>query len=555
MSAPEILPGDEIVLGFARGEDGQRVSVTASSEAVIRHTAIIGTSDGGKTVFAAATITQLVRQDPRLPCIVVDPKGELCGGLATYLTALAGAMPEGDQKAFLSGFRAVAPFRHPLPLNILAREPGVEPEVQALGVMDAIQAALDDDIAGFARISSVLQVTLTAAIEAGLKLPDVVRMLVDAPFRKSVEERLPQGRTREMLGTRPKTTAAASIAALVARLDRLLSSSLLREILSADTCFTFADRLETGVTLVDLSDPPAGERGVQKLLGNYLIQRLSQALLSRTVVDTTRPLMVAVDELPEVASGRACDEIGRLLALVRFKRVGVTLLFQDENQLARSPELLALLKANTARLIVFRGNPQSLRWIEPFLPRPILKAASPLQKPPAGAADAFTRALLMRMGDLPNRIAMHVDRAAGEHGQFMSTAFVDQQDVKRRASAAPQHVKEALEGLARVIDVTPTLGATGAAASPRAAGKNKNINDVDNINNINGSVDVKDTPAPPRATGPSQPRPGPASAASAPYVDEEEDDASGPPKTRTSEADIPCTLGWVPWCPSPGGRS
>ena len=112
-----------------------------------------------------------------------------------------------------------------------------------------------------------------------------------------------------------------------------------------------AKMLNYDVTIVDLSEPPQGQVQLTRLFGSFLLASLSTELLAREVNEWTEPLVLALDELPELLTKRVTADLERLLALVRHRRVALWMMAQDETQLSsKSAALWPIIQANVRRI-------------------------------------------------------------------------------------------------------------------------------------------------------------------------------------------------------------
>lgn len=542
-----------LLLGTRIGTQGVEPIGVPPSE-LMGHALVQGSSGAGKTVFVETLLAQLLQRDLAQPMILIDPKGDLAG-FDVWLGALSATLPPLERERFLGSVQVLAPFRNPdVELNLLAPT-GEEPELQALDVTDAISTGLDSD-PSYERLWPLLTCVLAAAIQVGMTLLEVPTLLTDEALQRQVAERLPEGYTKERLLERIKGTPRATIQALLARLDRLLLTSVARRLLSARRCFSWESRLHRGITILNLAEPPAGQAALAQLFGGVLTSRLTRALLARPVNDSTRPLMVVVDECHEVLMRRTGEAMGRLLALVRYKKVAIWNLLQDLVQLERrAPELVPLLQANTRLLFIFASSPSSVRWLAPFVPDDLLRAR-PGQR--SGAAEAARRAFLDELCRLPQRVALYVNRSAGARGVFLATPTVNLDDVKHRAGTLPTADK------ARLGLIPPTPAQAHEATTFR----------------VHPPAPPPTPPSPPATTfriktqGPTSPTPAPEAptfrvrtpsnrATSPPSTSRtrQETPASPAPSTPTSPSpghirhplafgEYP-TLGWAPWAPAP----
>jgi hypothetical protein len=160
----------------------------------------------------------------------------------------------------------------------------------------------------------------------------------------------------------------SSLDALLARLDEFLFLPSTRMALSAQRCLSFPEALEAGLTIVDLGNPPAGAERIARFWGGVLLGRLMRAVLSRPVHDTTPRTWIVFEEFQEILATRQGEQFGRLLALARSRRAAAWFLNQQPGQV--DPNLVRLLRTNTAIEAIFRCNIEDARAVGHAIPVP-----------------------------------------------------------------------------------------------------------------------------------------------------------------------------------------
>lgn len=540
---PDRPPGAAKTIRLGTTADGRTAWTTPSD--LVGHAAYIGSSGGGKTVEADVLASQLARHGPIEPDprIFVDPKGDL-KDFAVWLAALSTALPQARADALIRASRVCAPFRRPEPMNLLARTSD-EPEVQALEICEALAVGLDGD-AAFAQIWPALTTALAVAIAAGnLTLIDVPRLLANPTWLRAVLEGLPNGHLKLTAYDRLSKLQSRTLQAILVRLDRFLSTSALRALWQGPGCWDWAERLDHGDTIVDLSDPPGG-RAVAALVGGVLLARLVRAVLARRVIpQTTRPLTILLDELPEILTSRTGEALGRALALSRHRLASWWLLAQDMSQIAkRSPELPALIQANVRHVFAFSGTSDSVKWLSAYVPTPAERSRTHGWTPPRSSVAAqhdAERHAQQLLTALPRRVFFYVDRAVGGKGQLLASPTVDLADIERRAAGAPAHVRRHL-----ALDPEPS-SAIPAALSPPVQEQPPRVPE---------RMDPVAMPSSPPAPDPA-PSCAPSHSAR-PIPVEDEPPTTGPGTTDRRTPSWPAafpSLGWTPWSPPPTGAA
>ena len=350
------LPGDGIVLGRATNVQGTPFWVRMlERDFFATHHWITGASGSGKSFLVIALLICILSRQRPNPLIILDFKSELTTLLMdTVLPALV-ARPSGER--LLANLRIVRPFGEHLPmLNLTLPEPGVPREIQAMSIANAIAEALGTDFGH--RMNRALLRLVTLAIELEEPLT-VVRAWLEDP---SVFARAATRSTDLSLRTYAATLRArenrASIDALLARLDAFLFMPATRRVLSASGCLSFADALESGVTIVGLGDPPAGVESQTRFWGGALLGKLMRSILSRPVGPDSPYALVVFEEFQEgVASRQTAWE--RLLAMARHKKISCVYVNQQPGQL--DPGLVKLLRTNCGVEAAFRANVDDAR--------------------------------------------------------------------------------------------------------------------------------------------------------------------------------------------------
>ena len=147
--------------------------------------------------------------------------------------------------------------------------------------------------------------------------------------------------------------------------------------LSAPSCVSFADALESGLTIVDLGSPPAGAERAQRFWAGILTGRITRAILSRPIRADSPQAWVIFEEVQEALGGGQAEQFARLLALARHKRIALTLVNQQPGQVASvDPTLVRVLRTNAGLEAAFRANLDDARALVHALPSPGAKRSA-----------------------------------------------------------------------------------------------------------------------------------------------------------------------------------
>lgn len=317
----------------------------------VLHALITGSSGSGKSRLIAALLSVLFC---RMPCILWDNKSELAQIAILILEWLRASGVEIP-------LRKIQPFetgRVPL-LRLTEPEPGTSREIQALSLAESLNEAVGSDAGLGIRMHRIFLAGSSLAVEKNVPLMQLAHWLGNPVVFAREARTSADSRVRDyVLNDFPRENKS-SIAALRARLDELFHLRDVRLALSAPSCLSLRDCLESGVTIIDAGSPPAGAEKAMRLLVGPLMGRLMRAVLSRPVRPDTAPALVLFEEAQEQLShGRyQVDQFKRLLALARFKRTPLWFSAQQIGQIADvDPMLLRILRTNTTLECCFRSS-------------------------------------------------------------------------------------------------------------------------------------------------------------------------------------------------------
>lgn len=186
------------------------------------------------------------------------------------------------------------------------------------------------------------------AIESGLTLIDLPRLLTDAAFRdalvaRSSDEDVPRFWRDEF--PEGRANQQQWVASTIVRLETLLDDPAIRRFFGRKhSTFDFAEMMNSGkVCLISLAKGALGEE-TSRLLGGFLVGRLQLAAEGRVsrAAASRRICYVYVDEFQNYAT----SSFAELLAEARGYGVSITMLHQHLSQLPQSLRDAALSNAN-----------------------------------------------------------------------------------------------------------------------------------------------------------------------------------------------------------------
>jgi len=366
--AGDPAPG-RLTLGRARDIDGKPFWCgLPMADFLGRHSWITGSTNSGKSYLALSCLLQVLRSR-RCPVILFDYKSELSRLVLDLVVPALAASKDGA--SLLSNLRIICPFGQHLPmLRVTEPEARVPRPIQAFNLASALEDALADDLGS--RMARVFLRLVSLAIELGYPLTVIQRWLESPEAFAADALRSADPIVREYARSGFQRESRPAIDALLARLDSFLFLDEVKLALSAPSCVSFSDALESGLTIVDLGSPPAGAERAQRFWAGILTGRIARAVLSRPISTETPQAWVIFEEVQEGMNGGQADQFGRLLALARHKRVSLTLINQQPGQLAAvDPTLVRVLRTNAAIECAFRANLEDAKALVHALPPPV----------------------------------------------------------------------------------------------------------------------------------------------------------------------------------------
>lgn len=307
------------------------------------HMYILGQTGTGKSTL----LETILRQDfgTTNGAMLIDPHGDLA-------ERLAGAIPESRRSQLI--YWNVADTKHVVGFNPLAAMPSSRRSLMASFVLEAFKK-LWPDFWG-PRLEHVFRHALLVLLDQpAATLADVLRLFVDAPFRREAALRCANEAVRHFWLKEyewyPERMRAEAISPIQNKVGAFLANPVLQQIITQPrNSFDFRDLMDNGkILLVNLSRGRLGE-DVTSLLGSLLVSALGVAALSRAEVpeEQRRDFFVFLDEFQNFASAAL---IGMLPELRKY-HVGLVLAHQHIAQL-EAPVRDAIL-GNAGTTICFR---------------------------------------------------------------------------------------------------------------------------------------------------------------------------------------------------------
>lgn len=358
---------ETVHLGNALADPTQPIALSLSELAGSTHALVLGASGGGKSRLLAALCRQVVRAHlagRQIGLVLLDPKSELAQLILELIAVDVARVGPEARRRLLADFAYVDPFADHVPLNVLARIPGVAPEVQAFDVATALEH-VGGEGAGPLQRDFLYNIVLAGIGRA--TLPRLYELTGDARALATFAAASEHADVRGFFAS--QRIGARSIEGLRARLHALLRVPAARRCLEAETCLPFHE-ITRGcrVTLFATGDPPLGTEDVARMFNILFLSRLGRGVFARPGEIAT-PMIIVCDEFQTGAAGQAVDTFERLLNLARSRRVGVVLATQSLSAVGRvSPNLATVVATNAAVLAAFRAGPEDARLLADALP-------------------------------------------------------------------------------------------------------------------------------------------------------------------------------------------
>lgn len=423
------------------GKTGRGKLVERPLATALRHSLLSGTSGWGKTGLAISTFLAIRQRNPRVGWVILDPKADLA---VTLRDEVLPALHDTPLAIPPEQVVTIDPFgRYSCGLNPLTPMAGggVPVEAQAQIVTSVVSGLAMDGLGQ--RGAAILSWLCRALIPLNGSLADAVHMLRDDRFRRAVAERVVKARdVREyLLGDGGyDAEPSASVGALVTRLEWILTLPAARAALAAPGSVDAGMLLDTpAITIINTGGAPAGFSAAGRLISGFLLQKITAAIFARKVTDTTRPVVLVIDEAHEVLkAGGAVDDTERMLTMARARRVGVQLIVQDCSQLP--PSIVPSLKANISWHAAFRPQPQDIKHLAGLLAI-TGRRVDPSRPDCLLSREDERRLLLDQINKLPPRHFVFADYIAGRLDVCRSLSW-PQETMKARAAACPQELRD-----------------------------------------------------------------------------------------------------------------
>ncbi|MFI5297841.1 MAG: type IV secretory system conjugative DNA transfer family protein [Polyangiales bacterium] len=469
-------PRDTVALGASLGLDGNPFTVRIREAEMRRgHWFVTGATGSGKSFWAVSALLQMLRRRPA-GWVVIDLKGELAKDLReVWIPSLVASLPDDQARNLIRRVAVIAPFDETsvAPFQLLARDPSLSIELQAREVASSFGHTIGRDLGALQ--TTILNYALMLAIDVGLTLPDLPKLLSDPEILRAAVARSTMPEVQSYFATRFPREKSGSLISLLSRLDTLLMHVHLRKMLSAPGMIRFDRLIEDAVTIIDLGRAPAGIRELSRFFGSILFQKIVRAVFARRIDDDTPPVTIVADEFQSLLSKEVAADFDAILTQARSQRAFLWMLCQQVAQVqAVSGTLLDIIQTNSSCELLFRANVNDARALDHIfpivknIPRDRVGSADPRVARPMMSEAEERRQIVESVPQMPDRVAWYWNQRRPYRALLMRSPDVNREGAVRLAATLPAAVREAL---ARGVLATPTASTDDRPAPAATAAR------------------------------------------------------------------------------------
>lgn len=337
---------------FAETNGRKKIKFGIKNDDRLFHLYVIGKTGTGKSTL----METLARQDIELGhgVCVIDPHGDLAERLVAHIPK-----ERKDDLIYLDA----ADINQPYGYNPLRRVRKDKVPLAVSGLMEALKKLFDD--AWGVRMEHVLRNTLYALIECGdATLPDILRMLTDTSFQRSVVKKITNVQVREFWEHEFKDYNPRYRQEMISPIQNkvgafLADPRLYRISTEPPVDLHFRQIMDSGkILIVNLAKGRLGDDSAN-LLGALLVTTLNLAAFSRSELpeDGRRPFYIHLDEFQNFTTLSVANTVSEL----RKFKLGLVLANQHLHQL--EPDVMHAVLGNVGTLITFRVGPEDARML------------------------------------------------------------------------------------------------------------------------------------------------------------------------------------------------
>lgn len=453
------------------------------------HWSLVGPSGAGKSFLLSLIVMAWLAAGLRR-FFLADAKNETVDLVLRGLLEFAKRLPPPAAEEFLSRVALIDIFSSRLlpQLNVLAAEPGLDPEQQSFELASLLRAT-GAYLTGTAhRQDASWYPLLQAMILGGLAFPAAPAVLREPRILDGLAERGIAPEFMRATAARLKEESRDRIMGLINRAEAVLRLRSVRLALSAPGCLDLDRALDQKLVLMPLGPEGSNSDDTATFPRGSIWKMLSRSIRRRA--NGAPPALLALEEFPaflSLAGPNADEDCESLLRLSRAKGITMALLSQDLISVAKiSPSLPLVMRNNCSWQAIFRTQDSwdSVLPVTGFRPQP---RGSLWDRPTSPYLSAASERELLRteLSRLPNRTLYLLDQRLGLPAVLMRTkevrfsvtdaevaAFKEQvrrNDLVSSIGALERAERDLAERLEMLRGRSPTAAATrgGAAATQR----------------------------------------------------------------------------------------
>ena len=333
-----------------------------------QHVIVSGGSGSGKTAGTAIPLViQHLRYHPDDVLLVLDKKSELVPRTSDPVLPAMAKNPEIIDKihTIIPHGQEIDGHTYLPHLNITQRDESLSLEQQTLGIVEALNAAVD---LGGLRMSRAISMLVKAAIELGYPLTRLRTWLqMPSTFARDAQ-RSADPLLRTYAAQFSTVEPAATREALASRLDLILFQRETRLCLSAPRCFNLRKALATpgSIILIDLFDRTSASDRSLIFWSSLLTTWIIAAILSRPITEHTPRITWIAEEWQNGLGKEEAHAVAKTSSLARFKLLSLVTINQAFSQIAQiDSSLPKLLRTNSTVEIAYRSAPEDALLLTP----------------------------------------------------------------------------------------------------------------------------------------------------------------------------------------------
>jgi len=316
-----------------------------------RHMYVIGKSGTGKSTLLANMVINDLKHNKGVA--VIDPHGDLIETVLNYIPKHrindVIVFDPTDPEAVVK-------------LNLFEGGNMVHRELIASGIVAIFQKLYAHSWGP--RLEYILRNTLLTLLSQNAKLEDILRMLTDAKYRKSVVDNLDDLVLKNFwegeFNTLQEKQRMEAISPILNKVGQFVTSPLVRNVVNTNkSSFSIEDVMDSGkILLVNLSQGKLGEDNTA-LIGAMLITKIQLAAMNRVYIpeEERRDFFLYIDEFQNFATASFI----KILSEARKYRLSLVLANQYIDQIP--DEIKAAIFGNVGTMASFILGASDADWM------------------------------------------------------------------------------------------------------------------------------------------------------------------------------------------------